>query len=106
MNSYIILNLDLYLRYAHKKGEVVGSAGGETDEPRCLAEVHIAANSSIISIFKWLFGTLTCIRETVKQKNKKNQIPPGEHDTPIFSGLKYYDYNSCNNKMQAKNQKF
>jgi hypothetical protein len=25
---------------AHKKGEVVEPAGGETGEPRCLAEVH------------------------------------------------------------------
>jgi hypothetical protein len=26
--------------YAHKKGEVVGPAGGETGGPRCLAEVR------------------------------------------------------------------
>ena len=26
--------------YAHKKGEVVGPAGGETGVPRCLAEVR------------------------------------------------------------------
>jgi hypothetical protein len=32
--------------FAHMRGEVVEPAGGETGVPRCLAEVHEAAQSS------------------------------------------------------------
>ena len=37
---------------AHKIGEVVGPAGGETDIPHCLAEVYKPPESDIKSLLK------------------------------------------------------
>jgi len=34
--------------FAHKKGEVVVPAGGETGGPHCLAEVYKAVKNSVI----------------------------------------------------------
>jgi len=39
-------------KYAHKKGEVVGSAGGETDGPRCLAEARKLLKAALFHYFK------------------------------------------------------
>ena len=55
-------------QYAHKKGEVVGPAGGETGVPRCLAEVHkllIAASFRHSKNRKVEFNSS---QKTVKQK--------------------------------------
>ena len=39
-NPYLFTKLTSVEEYAHKKGEVVGPAGGETGVPHCLAEVR------------------------------------------------------------------
>lgn len=39
-NPYFFTKFTLVEGYAHKKGEVVGLAGGETGVPHCLAEVR------------------------------------------------------------------
>jgi hypothetical protein len=51
--------------YAHKKGEVVEPAGGETGGPRCLAEVRKLLIAALFRRF-----SLTFSKEPVKQKLK------------------------------------
>jgi len=41
---------------AHKKGEVVGPAGGETGVPRCLAEVRMLLKAALFHYF-WIQAT-------------------------------------------------
>ncbi len=44
-----LLDLSIFARnYAHKKGEGVVPAGGETGRPHCLAEVYKAVKNSVI----------------------------------------------------------
>jgi hypothetical protein len=63
-----------FYEYAHKKGEVVGPAGGETGVPRCLAEVRKLLACSFISLSSQ--GTQkksTPIKKPVKQKMKSSR---------------------------------
>ena len=58
--------------YAHKRGEVVGSAGGETDGPRCLAEVRESLKNDIISYFKETVQKVNFLREDCQTKTREN----------------------------------
>jgi hypothetical protein len=56
--------------YNHKKGEVVGPAGGETGGPRCLAEAHKAAKTAYFRCP----GINVFVKKTlVKRKKQKPQ---------------------------------
>jgi hypothetical protein len=56
--------------YAHKKGEVVEPAGGETGGPRCLAEVRKLLIAALFRRFSFQAKTVTFSKEPVKQKLK------------------------------------
>jgi len=62
---------------AHKKGEVVGPAGGETGGPHCLAEVYLLLKKQHKSERKLMLITLY-----VKQKNKRTANCKGYIPTP------------------------
>jgi len=50
-NPYFFTKFTLVEGYAHKKGEVVGPAGGETGVPHCLAEVRKLPETAAIHYF-------------------------------------------------------
>ena len=55
---------------AHKKGEVVEPAGGETGGPRCLAEVRKLLVAALFRRFRFQAENVTYSKEPVKEKNK------------------------------------
>jgi hypothetical protein len=60
----------MFGHYAHKKGEVVVPAGGETGGPRCLAEVRKLPIAALFRQLSFQEENLTFPKEPVKQKNK------------------------------------
>jgi hypothetical protein len=63
------------MRYAHKKGEVVGPAGGETGGPHCLAEVYKLLKTALYSIKhpeKIIFPEKS-VKRKIKEQRKKSK---------------------------------
>jgi hypothetical protein len=56
--------------YAHKRGEEVGPAGGETGEPPCLAEVHQLPKTAAIYFFNE--GNINSSSQGCQVKKTKN----------------------------------
>ncbi len=53
---------------AHKKGEVVVPAGGETGGPRCLAEVRKLLKAALFHFLTHRLRKVTFPKQSVKQK--------------------------------------
>jgi len=60
-------------KYAHKKGEVVVPAGGETGGPHCLAEVHKLLKTALY--FKQQTKKLTLLENPFKRKIQELKKP-------------------------------
>jgi len=77
--------------YAHKKGEVVGPAGGETGIPRCLAEVRKPLRAASLHYFNEQIEEFNPSRKNCQIKKQKNlyggygPCPPFLHRPSIFS---------------------
>jgi len=61
--------MNLFFVQVHKKGEVVGPAGGETGVPRCLAEDYKLQIAALFHHFVKILKSLTFFQKAVKQKN-------------------------------------
>jgi len=57
---------------AHKKGEVVEPAGGETGEPHCLAEVYQLLRSSFDSSANLKEQPIELLRKILSAKKRNN----------------------------------
>jgi hypothetical protein len=64
----------LFQGRAHKKGEVVGPAGGDTGGPHCLAEVYQPLKRGINSLFKRTEQENNAFKKSCQIKNKRTGI--------------------------------
>jgi len=66
----------MVFKYAHKKGEVVGPAGGGTGGPHCLAEDYKLLKAALFHLFKEPLKNNNS-DNPVKQKTRKEKNSPG-----------------------------